>query len=857
MRSALFCAITLLTAGNLAADPSLQRAIDKALHRIDRSGDTYTAVNPSQHLQAAFTPSGTDFVHNKRRFRVALAGSGSNAEIVAGDNRVELRRGRITEWYVNDDKGIEHGFDVAHKDGALYLRLTISGDYRPSIDALGVTLVDNATGQIALRYGGLASWDASGQSLPSQAQVRGNEIHLLVDDSQARYPVTVDPIFREAVIRPSDATPEDRFGLSLAATHDTVVVGAPGKNNMAGEVYVFTRFKGAWVEQVRIPSPVQGEAYFGHTVAIHGNTIVVGAPLEQVDSKRAAGAAYVFTRNDSGWNLERRLVAPDPQSFANFGVAVALHQDTVVVSAPFSDEPIVGPGVYVFTRSNGLWTPQANLLAGPGLVGVQYFGISVALDGNTLAVGATSGGIANAATQGGIVAIFVRSGTAWSRQQVLGVPVGNLNDSKIRRFGISLALQGNTLLVGAPALGPSDGQAGAVFAFSRQYLEWQFQAALVPSVSFPGDGFGYSVALAGNAAIIGAPGALRSPTGGAAYLFIRRDSSWSEAAQFVTISPLRAGARYGSSVAFAGRHALAAATSNLYAGEVHSFRLENVSIQSNPPGQLFSLSGPGCDSTPIITTPYVGFFTNCLVRPVEPNVLKPSTRVTFQKWEEINSPLPALPISPNLPGFSPNPVLPLTTFTANFLNEYELTTEAVPSSGGAVTGAGWYAAGTKAAVAAIPNAGFIFTSFSGGLTGGASPQTVTMDGPKSVTGNFTTTPPATLSGVVTGKSGDLARNRQWTISVTNSGPGTAYNAQLYLMMFTQTFGTPCAAGPVRLTPPTLPVLLGTLAAGQSASTQLSFDFSACPANARFTVTLGCMSNGGSFGGYVQLVNQFR
>ena len=128
-----------------------------------------------------------------------------------------------------------------------------------------------------------------------------------------------------------------------------------------------------------------------------------------------------------------------------------------------------------------------------------------------------------------------------------------------------------------------------------------------------------------------------------------------------------------------------------------------------------------------------------------------------------------------------------------------------------------------------------------------------MNAPQTVTGNFAPTPAAAESGTISAKSGP-ANARQWTINITNNGPGTAYNAQFVGLMLTQTFGTACT--PVR-DAPLLPVSLGDLVLGASAQTTVTLDFSSCPANARFTVTVDYVSNGGSSVGLIQLANQFQ
>ncbi len=173
-------------------------------------------------------------------------------------------------------------------------------------------------------------------------------------------------------------------------------------------------------------------------------------------------------------------------------------------------------------------------------------------------------------------------------------------------------------------------------------------------------------------------------------------------------------------------------------------------------------------------------------------------------------------------------------------------------SGGQVTGSGWYAESTNATVAALPNAGYLFTGFGGDLGGSATPQTLWMNGPKSVTGSFIPMPGAAMSALISSKSG--AQNaRQWSITLRNNGPGVAYAPQIHGLMLTQTYGTACA--PLRLSPAAFPLVFANLPAGGVAIGSALFDFSACPANARFTVVVGFTANSGSSVGATTLANQ--
>ena len=147
-------------------------------------------------------------------------------------NRVEYRRGGLSEWYVNGPLGLEQGFTLdsppARKGSeALTLALRLSGDLSAVPDPRGDGMALQARGGgTALRYRGLVAWDSTGRTLPAWWQGQGSEVRLRVDDAGAHYPLTIDPIFEDARLVASDGEAGDAFGFSVAVSGETVVVGA-------------------------------------------------------------------------------------------------------------------------------------------------------------------------------------------------------------------------------------------------------------------------------------------------------------------------------------------------------------------------------------------------------------------------------------------------------------------------------------------------------------------------------------------------------------------------------------------------------------------------------------------------------
>jgi hypothetical protein len=226
-------------------------------------------------------------------------------------------------------------------------------------------------------------------------------------------------------------------------------VGAPG-NGGSGAAYVYT-FNGAfWALQKKlIPNDNAAGDNFGKSVAISGDTVVAGAPFDDISANVDQGSAYVFTRSltPSGaiWTQQQKLTASDGEAGENFGDAVAVSGDTVVVGLAFD---AIGANTfqgsaYVFTRVGGVWALQQKLTASDGAAG-DRFGHSVAISGDTLVAGADLDTIDANADQGSAY-IFTRSGSTWTQQQKLtannGLPLDFL--------GTSVAIDANTVVVGA------------------------------------------------------------------------------------------------------------------------------------------------------------------------------------------------------------------------------------------------------------------------------------------------------------------------------------------------------------------------------------------------------------------------
>ncbi len=412
-------------------------------------------------------------------------------------------------------------------------------------------------------------------------------------------------------IKASNTGAGDQFGASVALSGDgnTLVIGAPledggstgvnGPSNEsaadAGAAYVLIRSGMAWGQQAYVKASNTGAGdNFGFSVALSadGNTLAVGAPLEDsnatgIDGAQGdntalnAGAVYVFTRAAGVWTQQAYIKASNTAAGDQFGFSVALSGDGNTLAVGAIGRSIQAGAVYVFTRG-ATWSEQA-IVTGSNTGTGDQFGVSVALsgDGNTLAVGAPSedgdstginGTDNNNATDSGAAYVFTRTGTVWGQQAYVKASNTGAGD----QFGVSVSLasDGSTLAVGANneasiAVGVngnqadnSAAQAGAVYVYTRSGVTWSQQAYVKASNTQAGDRFGGSVALSGdgNALMVGAINEDGSNTGigspsnelaldaGAVYTYTRSGTVWT-AQSYVKASNTGAGDGFGVSVA--------------------------------------------------------------------------------------------------------------------------------------------------------------------------------------------------------------------------------------------------------------------------------------------------------------------
>jgi uncharacterized protein (TIGR03437 family) len=513
---------TLLAASepqNIPNRDGLKQAWLEATYAIEPG---FTAQNAAQNLKLSFGSSETKLVHGDAAVALRFVGYGragqlqppTAALISSSKNRVEYRRSALIEWYVNDARGLEQGFTLSERvpgNGPVEIALQMSGAVQPRLVSSSEIALLDSEGRATLRYGDLRAWDARGQRLDSRLVVDSNDmVRLIVEDAGAVYPVTIDPTVTQIVLTPSDGASSARFGQSVAISGNTAIVGASFAGGQTGAAYVFVFSNGAWSQQAKL-TVVGGSSadLFGTSVSLDGQTAVIGAS----GNNTTQGAAYIFTGSGSIWNQQVKLTATDGATGDQFGISVSVSGATVLVGA--SGSASVPGSAYVFTSSGGIWSQQAKLSATDAAAGDQ-FGGSVSLSGTTAVTGAAAkfGGT-------GAVYVFLSSGNSWSQQAKLTAADAASGD----QFGASVAVSGDSVVAGAPGKNVQFATPlGGAYIFARTGTTWNQQAELASSDG--GGAFGYSVAVSGVTAVVGEVYNLQEI--GAAFVFVNSGSKWTQ-----------------------------------------------------------------------------------------------------------------------------------------------------------------------------------------------------------------------------------------------------------------------------------------------------------------------------------------
>lgn len=521
--------------------------------------------DPVPIWSAACSASGVEVAGSGWTLRLGLRDWGRESSTRPGSEgvrraegaEVRIERPGVTEWFVRDERGVEHGFTVWERpagEGALRLELGVDGGFEVEVRPDG--LAARLRGPVVVGYSGLVAWDGGGHRLPARLAPTEGGLAILVDDAEAVYPLTIDPwIWVEtAKLVGVDTELEDEFGYAVAIEGDTLLVGACRDDDRglnAGAAYVFVRSGTTWTEQAKLLADdgTIGD-HFGHSVALSGDWALVSAH-EDSPWASTSGSAYVFQRVGTNWYSHAKLIPHDGDFRDQFSFSVALSGDLALIGTPEDDTAGYAAGsAFVFVRSGSVWTEEAELTASDAIPG-DRFGGAVSLSGDTALIGAQNHD--GPASLSGAAYVFVRHGTTWSQEARLTASDGESQDG----FGYSVALDGDLALIGANGEDLPGYGSGAAYVFARTGTTWSEETKLEASDAASSDGFGSCVALDGIWALVGSPfkdSAAGSGTG-RAYSFLRSGSTWSEAAWF-DAGDAAAGDLFARSVALSGTTAL-------------------------------------------------------------------------------------------------------------------------------------------------------------------------------------------------------------------------------------------------------------------------------------------------------------
>jgi hypothetical protein len=352
-----------------------------------------------------------------------------------------------------------------------------------------------------------------------------------------------------AALADPKAPRQDYFGASVAVSGTTAIVGAIGTHRLAGAAYIFIKGASGWPSKPTVtlknPGPTAGE--FGDSVALSGNTAIVGAAATSGDS----GAAYIYVNGGSGWPTTPTVTLADPAATAQdlFGSSVAVSGDTAMVGAPKDTSPYTGTA-YIYVNGGSGWpTTPTVTLADPAGPAYDSFGYSVAVSATTAAVGAVG-----TDSGAGAAYIYTTGGTSvWQTTPTatLADPAATARD----QFGFSVAIspKETSVIVGAPG---SKGDDGTAYIYTTSGSSaWP----TTPTTTLADPGkiavFGYSVVMSERTILVGATG--DDGGHGNALIYVKGASGWPRKPTVTLADPPNPSqAEFGNSVALSGTTAI-------------------------------------------------------------------------------------------------------------------------------------------------------------------------------------------------------------------------------------------------------------------------------------------------------------
>jgi FG-GAP repeat len=533
------------------------------------AGEDFVTENPQQHLSAQFGVGGVRVRQGSASWATSVSAYGYGDRLhtvpstvpIAQQNRVEYRRGPLTEWYVNGPAGLEQGFSLSRRPEGqsmqpLTIALAMSGDMKATLGADKASLTLTGS-QKEIVYTALSARDSAGSELPVWLDLEKDQLLLRMDDRKAHYPVVIDPTLKQARLTASDEINGGLFGYSVAISGNTLVVGSPEAyvgSVEQGAAYVFVKPTGGWsnlTENAKLVAPDGHQSdEFGHSVAISGNQIAVGAPDYSGSQTNLVGSAYFFREPTLGWSgtITGISLGTGHSNGAEFGSSVGVSGNIVIVGAPYEN------AAYLMVCSTNF--PTCGLDATfYGVAGPEpQFGTAVAISGTTFVVTDPYATVGANQFQGAAYVFTYRPPNSFDKATLTASDGAFLDE-----MGISVAMTNNTVVVGCPFFGATTFFApGAAYVYTKPANGWADAtqtAKLTASDAANTDYFGMGVAVSGGVVAVGAPNKqLVKYQQGAAYVYIEPFGGWRDQTENIELiaSDGAQGDYFGNSVSTNG-----------------------------------------------------------------------------------------------------------------------------------------------------------------------------------------------------------------------------------------------------------------------------------------------------------------
>ncbi len=579
--------------------PPTQEEIRAMVERAEADGyaiqaedGQWTASNGRHGLSASWSAQ-TGELHlesldHRKAWNFSLQARGGVASSSHEEEKLVIRRPAMDEWFINDARGIEHGFNIPEAPArtgseGFQVTLDLATSLQPKIieDGRSVEFTDGS-GQTALYYRGLVVFDALRRPLPASMTMSPGtspeawELAIHVDDSNAVYPLVIDPVFTTNTQTMASDPPaaNEWFGFGMSMSGNVLAVGVPnadgpnpGETDIgAVDIFVYQEEFRLWQRLKRIyPGSPLGTANFGYSVDLDADQLIVGAPGEN-HAGALSGAAYIFQRDQGGtnnWGQVTKLLPGTGEANAVFGASVGIDNGMAAIGSPQRTGAGMamnaGSVFAVFRNINGVWSQPA-AITGFVPVANDGYGRAVAVEGSRIMAAAPLGQTGVTPPDAGVVVVHSYN------LGLDGLPIGHStvtvtdpNPSAMAYFGSAISVQGLTMVVGSSNKTTAAGfGAGVVSVFRFNGLTgWQWTNELQAPDGKSNDRFGSSVCLSGDTLAVGSPFADHSvvaPDTGAVHLFESTpvtNTSWTHVEKLRRVQ-VESDFRHGSSVALSG-----------------------------------------------------------------------------------------------------------------------------------------------------------------------------------------------------------------------------------------------------------------------------------------------------------------